>query len=213
MTNGISIEWPMVNTLIEMLSPHHSDWLSSRIEDIRDGVLTVAAPSTPTIPILFSDLNKPVTVQWLHPRGLCDTSGTVTAIERNPLPLWIIRADTEPTLHQRRSFARLTVTLPVVLDREGHKNTSVTLDISEGGMNCILPEGESLQMGDRIETIVAIDDEPFRTIAVVVRTAVDSVGHVTAGFRFDDLRNKDADRIRHFIFNEQLRRRALERQT
>ncbi len=212
MADGNSIEWPTVNTLIEMLSPHHSDWLSSRIEDIHDGVLTVAAPSTPTIPILFSDLNKPVTVQWIHHRGLCDVLGTVTAIERTPLPLWTIRADSKPTLHQRRSFARLSITLPVVLDREGLKNTSVTLDISEGGMNCILPEGESLQMGDRIETMVAIDDEPFRTVAVVVRTAVDNTGHLTASFRFDDLRSKDADRVRHFIFNEQLRRRALERQ-
>lgn len=206
------IEWPTINTILELLTPHHPDWLASRLEDINDSILTVAAPSTLSIPVLYSNVGEPVTIQWIHHRGLCDVMGTVLATERDPLPLWIIKANGEPTLHQRRSFARLAVTLPVVIASEnGPKNIVTTLDISEGGMSCVLGGSESIQPGDRVETIVSVDNKPFRTIAVVVRTAVDSKGQPIGSFRFDDLSPRDADRVRRFIFNEQLRLRSLDR--
>lgn len=212
MTILTKIEWPTINTILELLTPHHPDWLASRLEDINDSILTVSAPSTLSIPVLYSNVGEPVTIQWIHQRGLCDVMGTVLATEREPLPLWIIKANGKPTLHQRRSFARLSVTFPVVLaSKNGPANMVTTLDISEGGMSCVLGDSESIQPGDRVQAVVSVDNESFRTIAVVIRTAVDSNGQSIACFRFDDLNPRDADRVRRFIFNEQLRLRSIDR--
>lgn len=208
MMTATPVDWPAINALLELLSPHYGEWLSSRLEDVQDANLVVSAPSTPTIPILFSDVGEPVVIQWTTHRGICDVTGTVVAVERKPLPLWFVRADKKPTLHQRRQFARLAVTLPIVLvDAEGRQMRVVTVDFSEGGMSCALPAGESVHPGDRLEAFILVD-LLFSTTAVVVRNQTSANGVTTASFRFEGLDRRDADRVRRFIFSEQLRRRA-----
>lgn len=212
MTTVTHVSWPAINSLLELQSPHYAGWLSSRLEDLRDSTLTISAPSTPTIPTLFSDIGKPVVLQWTTSRGVCDVLGTVVAVERTPLPLWIVHADKEPSLHQRRNFARLAVALPIVLvDAEGRQTRVTTMDFSEGGMSCALPPDEPVLAGDRLEAFVVVGDRLFMTTAVVVRSHVSAGKGITASFRFEGLQRRDADRVRHFIFNEQLRRRALDR--
>ncbi len=206
------VDWPAINSLLELQSPHHAGWLSSRLEDHQGSTLTVSAPSTPTIPTLFSDIGEQVVLQWTTHRGVCHVVGTVVAVERTPLPLWIVHANKEPALHQRRNFARLAVALPIVLvNAEGEQTRVTTMDFSEGGMSCALPPDETVLAGDRFEAFVVVDDWLFMTTAVVVRSHVNTGKAMTASFRFEGLQRRDADRVRHFIFNEQLRRRALDR--
>ncbi len=202
-------KWPAIRTRVTLLSHHWPDWLESRIEDLDDHRLIVAAPSTPTIPFLMPDLGDLIKVHWISHRGICELSGKVDVCKRSPMPTWEITVTSQPTIHQRRRFARIPVMLPVTLTiGECGIETSNTINIGEGGMTCVIGHNQTLAPGDNIEVIVNIDGEAFRAQAVCLRNESNEIGSHSASFRFDQLEPNQADRIRRFIFNEELQRRA-----
>lgn len=209
MGNTDTTRWPGIRTPVELLSHHWPDWLPSRVEDLDNKRMVVAAPTTPTIPFLMPDPGDSVKVHWVSHRGICELSARVDLCKRAPMPVWVVTATSEPTLHQRRRFARISVTLPVALAVGGSENeTTTTLNIGEGGMTCILAHDQSLTPGDMAEVIVNLDDEAFYTRAMCLRTDANETGRATASFQFEQLEPHQADRIRRFIFQEELRRRA-----
>lgn len=202
-------KWPGVRTPVELLTHHWPDWLPSRIEDLDHKRMVVAAPTTPTIPFLLPDPGDSVKLQWLSARGPCEFSALVESCRRGTVPAWIITATSAPSLHQRRRFARIMITLPVAFAISGSESdTSTTLNISEGGMTCAIPRDRVLVPGDFAEAIVNLDGDPFYARAVCLRTETNEAGRLTASFQFEQLEPQQADRIRRFIFQEELRRRA-----
>lgn len=207
-----TIDWPSINSLLQLQCAHVTETLSTRLEDRQGHVLHLSAPSTHNIPTLFADIGSSVVITWLTSRGTGEITANVVATERKPLPLWIVRANGEPILHQRRNFARLSVSLPVALtDAAGKTTVTTTEDISEGGMNCLVPSDDSLLTGSPVEIELTIDDHALEANAIVVRTRVVSNMQADVSLRFEGIHQRDQDRIRQFIFTEQLRTRALDR--
>lgn len=208
----IKVAWPEINTLLRLESHHVEEQLTSRLEDHHDFTLHLSAPSTLSIPVLFADLDSQVLIQWTTARGVCEVMATVTEIRRSPLPLWIVTAHHEPILHQRRNFARLTVSVPVVFeDAAGKRTATITADLSEGGMRCIVAPEESLLPGAPVEIEMYLGEHRLVTHAVVVRTKSISNGLCAISMQFEGISQSEQDRIRQFIFAEQLRSRALYR--
>jgi hypothetical protein len=204
--------WPGVNSHLEISGPWWPDWLPSRVEG-RDGhELVIAAPTTPRDGLLLAQPGDSLRLQWtLADRGLGTTEGTVVASRLNPLPVWRVQC-VEPELHQRREYARLPITLTVILGSGERGQELSSIDLSEGGMRCLTPASMRLNLGDLIEAEVDFEGPPIRIVAEVVRIIeTGELGMLDIGLRFLDLPERDGERIRKFIFQQQARQRAMER--
>jgi hypothetical protein len=205
--------WPGVNSHLEISGPWWPDWLPSRVEERDGSELIIAAPTTPRDGLLLAQPGDAVRLQWtLSDRGLGTTEGTVVVSRLNPLPVWRVQC-VEPVLHQRREYARLPILLTVILGSGERGQELTTVDLSEGGMRCLTPASMRLNMGDLIEAEVDFEGPPIRIVAEVVRILESGeLGTVDVGLRFLDLPEREAERIRRFIFQQQAKQRAMERQ-
>lgn len=206
-----STRWPGIRTPVEVLTHHWPEWLHSRIEDLGAHHLLVAAPTTPTIPVLMADPGDLVKVQWVCNRGLCELEARVDGCKRGPLPAWVLIATSEPKLHQRRRYARIAVALPLTITVDGSESVheTTTINIGEGGMTCTLGADQHIEPGETAEVIAEIDGTAFSAQAFCLRTTVDSESGISAAsFRFEQLDLNQADRLRRYIFHEEMRRRS-----
>jgi len=196
--------WPDVNQLVEIFGSAWGDWLPTRVEDRRPGGLVVAVPLNPGGP---ERLRRPadfVAVRWTGSRGIGMVEAAVVAVTRAGIvPTWELAGRGEPVLFQRRRFARVPVVLPArVITRRGAWGLTI-LDLAEGGIRCLAAQMVPLEPGEPIEVSFEVDGLGLSIFAQVVRWSP-APGGVTIVFRFVDLRRPEADRLRRFVFRQEL---------
>jgi PilZ domain len=127
---------------------------------------------------------------------------------------------------QRRSAVRSPLTLPVQVTRGHYQLSGLTVDVSEGGLRCVLnlPDAETstaggdgpveqvtadgavqkaaenLAVGDRVTVIAAFDNAVVRVAADVVRRHRREDARVEVSLRFVDLPEVTQDLIRRHVF-------------
>ena len=196
--------WPEVNQRVEIFGSLWGTWLPSRVEDRRPHRLVVAVPLNPDRP---EPLGRPadfVAVRWTTPRGIGMVEATVTNATRTGIvPTWDLAGRGDPVLFQRRRYARVPVVLPArVITRRGAWGLTI-LDLAEGGVRCLASQMVPFEPGEPIELGFDIDGLDLSVQAQVVRWAL-APGGVTIVFRFVGLSRTDADRLRRFVFRQEL---------
>ena len=196
--------WPEVNQRVEIFGSAWGTWLASRIEDRWGDRLVVAVPQDP---VEARPVNRPadwVAVRWTHPRGIGMLEATVTAATRAGIvPTWELVARGQPALFQRRRYARVPVVLPGrATGRRGAWGLTI-LDVAEGGIRCLAPQVAPFDPGEPVEVSFDVDGLDLTVRAEVVRWAL-APGGVTIVFRFVDLPRPEADRLRRFVFRQEL---------
>lgn len=196
--------WPEVNQRVEMFASAWGTWLPSRVEDRRGPSLVVAAPQQPAE---LGPADRPtgaVALRWTTGRGIGMVEGTVTAATRAGIvPVWELLAGGEPALFQRRRYARVPVLLPGrAVGRRGAWGLTI-LDVAEGGIGCLASQLAPFDPGEAVEVSFDVDGSLLTTGAEVVRWGV-APGGVTIVFRFTALPRNDADRLRRFVFRQEL---------
>jgi hypothetical protein len=196
--------WPKINQHVEIFTSAWGSWLPSRVEDCEGDRLVVAVPQD-------SDTLRPieqpvdwVALRWTTSRGIGMLEATVITVTRAGIvPTWELHSRGEPALFQRRRHARV----PVILSGEavGRRGAwSVTiLDLAEGGIRCVASQVAPFDPGESVEVSFDVDGQLFSTRAEVVRWG-NAPGGVTIVFRFTDMTRNDADRLRRFVFRQQL---------
>jgi len=196
--------WPAVNQLVEIFGSTWGTWLPTRVEDRRHHRLVIAVPQN-------SDRAEPlarppdfVAVRWTGPRGIGMVEATVVAATRAGIvPTWELAGRGDPVLFQRRRYARVPVVLPArVLNRRGAWGITI-LDLAEGGIRCLAPQMVPFEPGEPIEVSFEVDGLGLTTEAQVVRWAL-APGGVKIVFRFVELPRAVADRLRRFVFRQEL---------
>jgi len=196
--------WPAVNQLVEIFDSTWGTWLPTRVEDRRHHRLVIAVPQNPD---RAEPLARPpdfVAVRWTGPRGIGMVEATVVAATRAGIvPTWELAGRGDPVLFQRRRYARVPVVLPArVLTRRGAWGITI-LDLAEGGIRCLAPQMVPFEPGEPIEVSFEVDGLGLTTEAQVVRWAL-APGGVTIVFRFVELPRAVADRLRRFVFRQEL---------
>jgi hypothetical protein len=119
------------------------------------------------------------------------------------------RLRSTPTVHQRREFFRVRAPQPVVLAVAGSARigNAYVVDLSGGGM--LLTGSEMLDLDDKIRFRLHLDDEtePVRGLARVVRCAEGTQRALV----FEDISQRERERLIHFIFDRQRMERARTR--
>jgi c-di-GMP-binding flagellar brake protein YcgR len=195
--------WPDVNQRVEIFGSAWGAWLPSRVEDRRGDRLVVAVPHDPAEP---RPIRRPidwVALRWTTPRGIGMVEATVNAASRAGIvPTWELVGRGEPALFQRRRYARVPVVLPgQAVGRRGAWGLTI-LDVAEGGIRCLASQLAPFDPGETVEVSFDIDG------GLTARTEVvrwgPAPGGVTIVFRFTDLPRADADRLRRFVFRQEL---------
>jgi hypothetical protein len=153
---------------------------------------------------------------WKEPEGLLALPVEVIGIESaDPSQLRVRR--TGPAVPgQRRDAVRAPLVLPVQLTRGREQLTGLTLDISEGGLRCVLDgptepttsaadadavdPAEKLAVGEEVAVVVTLDNAVVEGRAVLVRRHGREDGRSQLSLRFVELPEVTQDLIRRQVF-------------
>jgi c-di-GMP-binding flagellar brake protein YcgR len=177
--------------------------LTSRVEDVKQGQVTIARPFDGEKEHDI-EMQTVVTLEWISARGLHICTGVVSARAwGQTVPAVIVDVPVEPELIQRREYVRANAEVPVELEVssevEGEEPTfysGKTVDLSGGGMRLRVeaPLTANLRVG---VTMTLPDQPPMRTEARVVREVEEN----TFSFEFVNLNAMVEDRIVRFVFD------------
>jgi hypothetical protein len=196
--------WPEVNQRIEIFASAWGSWLPSRVEDRRGDRLVVAVPQDPAGLLPVGHPHEWVALRWTTPRGIgMVEAAVVRATRAGIVPAWEMAGRGQPALFQRRRYARVPVVLPGrAAGRRGAWGVTI-LDVAEGGIRCLASQVAPFDPGEPVEVSFDIGGLPLSARAEVVRWGL-APGGVTIVFRFTDLPRSDADRLRRFVFRQEL---------
>jgi|GEM_PF-2934423 len=198
--------WPDVNERIEIFGSGWGSWLASRVEDRRGDRLTVAAPQGPDGLRPLAAPAEAVALRWTNPRGIGMVEGRVGGVTRAGIvPAWELVARSEPLVFQRRRYARVPVVMRGRVTGLGRRSTwAVTiLDVAEGGIRCLASPSVPFDPAEPVRLAFEVEGAPFSARAQVVRFEL-APGGVLVAFRFDELPRGEADRLRRFVFRQEL---------
>ncbi|HET9442184.1 MAG TPA: PilZ domain-containing protein [Acidimicrobiales bacterium] len=119
---------------------------------------------------------------------------------------WTVRLHGPALRSQRRAYVRIPLASLVTLCREDEHLRVATVDLSEGGFRCVA-RSEGLELGEEIEVAFDLHGITVPVRAELVRRQPRHDDRWELAFRFVDLRARDADRIRAFVFNRQIQAR------
>jgi hypothetical protein len=196
--------WPAVNQRVEIFASTWGTWLPSRVEDRLADRLIVAVPQDPAELRPVSRPDEWVALRWTSPRGIGMLEAAVAhATRAGIVPTWELVGRDQPALFQRRRYARVPVVLPGrAVGRRGAWGLTI-LDVAEGGIRCLAPQVAPFDPGEPVDVSFDVDGLLLTARAEVVRWGL-APGGVTIAFRFTGLPRNDADRLRRFVFRQEL---------
>jgi len=200
-----------VNQLIEveMIYDGEKVVLSSRIEDIRDDYLLIAAPIRHGIPLIMPSGSEVMVQFWVRDT-LWGFNSVVSGRRLRPVPMWIIKKPVEIVrIPQKRQSVRLSVSLPIQFQYLDRNDDSVykglTVDISAGGV--LFSSSQPCTPGESIKVELELTEkDKISSVARVVRCSdksEDALRRYRVAIQFEDITENQRDRIFKFIFDKQ----------
>jgi len=157
-------------------------------------------PGEPELPV-YADR---VVVSWAEPTGWMEMPTQFVGTVGETMPMWRLFPVGEEL--QRRAYVRVTTAVPAHLFTTGEATPATVLDISEGGMRVALSAAVEIDLEDELEAVVSIENEgSVTTLCHVVRDGTLSGNLRMIAFRFVGLPERDAARVRRYVFRKQLR--------
>ncbi|TFJ93798.1 flagellar brake protein [Lentibacillus salicampi] len=115
---------------------------------------------------------------------------------------------------QRRAFVRIDTAVDVAVHYTNDSFTTVTSDISGGGMSIILPEPHELNVNERTDLwmVLRMQSEHYQYVhaATEVTRIVDDNGIRKASMKYLSINQKDQQFIIRYCFEKQLEARRKE---
>jgi c-di-GMP-binding flagellar brake protein YcgR len=193
---------------IELSEGDKSEYLPSRIEEIKDNYLYVSMPMRKGT-LLPMRIGQEIRVLMRHKNGMVGFLTRVVGRKREPIPYLIItKPERIVPVNQKREYVRLNVSLPVrfrVIDEEEAQiEEGVTIDISAGG--ALVSTRAEVKAGQKMEIeIVLSPGNIFSCQAHAIRTFEKRANEnaIRVAIEYDDITEAYRDRIFKFIFEKQ----------
>lgn len=190
---------------------------TSRVEYREGTAVVVVAPTQTRGEPVDAPPGTPIVIGWASEQGYLEADGVLTDTAVDVVLTWEVDAS-HVRRRQRRAAFRLPVALPIAvvagLGDQGRRAAPVlegeTRDVSEVGVRVLLPRRDAPAVGDHVEITVRMpDQEPLESVAEVVWSRKYDVEANEVGLMFVDDNEHRAERLRRFVFAEQLERRAF----
>ncbi len=211
-----------IDVIVEDPETGHRLTYSSRIEDIGEDSMTIAAPYR------RGSFLPPWTGRTFSGRIAGDKCAYIfkSALLQyitDPIPLWVIAPPTDVKKVQMRSYVRLDIVLDVKLEFPGEGDggdgggsrviSTLTRDISAGGIRVVV--SKPLVLGKKVKIILPLPEaDTVEAVGEVLRNIPpENPGERhTAAIEFIDIKEKNRGKIVKYIFRKQIERRKKERE-
>ncbi len=175
---------------------------SSRIEDKTPDTLTLAYPLKNGYPVPVRN-NEFIKIKLIYKNDIY--AGEVKVISQARLPILLIKVTKPERMEkiQLRSWVRHPCEIPVkyvVLNQDSTKYSTISLDISGGGILILTKEAYGINTPLYLE--FSIDDCLIKTIGNVVRTVPQDKEYKTA-IEFEKIKLGEREQIVKYIFQKQ----------
>lgn len=206
---------PAIHRLVTITDQDGREY-RSRVEDVGDGMLTLARPLTLPAEHPFQ-LGRLLLVSWPDPDGLTLATVRLTeTMQREHLGLWLTAVE-DLRRQQRRQFVRVSALGPIELMAVGGPAgepfphvAGQLLDVSEAGLRCVLRSTDAEALAGTLELLVsfAVTEARFTLPAALLRAEVsrrdEQLAECVLTFEIDE---RSAGDLRRLVFAEQLRLR------
>ena len=194
---------------IELKEGDASEYLPSRIEEIKEKYLYISMPMRKGA-LLPMRIGQEIQVMMRHRNSTVGFLTKVVGRRGGPLPYLIItKPERIVPVNQKREYVRLNISLPVrfrVIDEEGSQiQEGVTIDISAGGI--LLSTQAEVKAGQNIEIEIQLTARNiFSSHAHIIRVfEKDKKDKNTTrvAIEYDGINEAHRDKIFKFIFEKQ----------
>src|SRR3954465_11056351 len=137
--------YPESGTVVDLIPASSGETFLCWTEIVEDGRLVVTAPSDRAQHPVQISIGERVDVVWRSAAGLRSLPCELVAVDRGDPPRWELRSGGVVQRGQRRDAVRAPLSVPVTLGPEPARLSGTTVDLSEGGLRCVLEAGSGAE--------------------------------------------------------------------
>jgi hypothetical protein len=208
MTSVPGVDHPVEQTEAEVALTGRGVSVSSRVEVVHDGFITVRPPVGELVEQAVVNVGDAVEVYWKGDDTQRAVPAEVTGVEQGAVVRWRMRITGPAETSQRRTAVRGRIAVAVEAEHGAIDLKGTTMDLSEAGLRAEFEGlGAPPEAGDKLLLSIHMEDGPLRTRAEVVRTQARGARWVMS-IRFVEFQEKDQDRVRRRVFQALREERA-----
>jgi len=208
MTSVPGVDHPEEQSEADVTLASHGISISTRVEFVGDDVIVVRPSASDFVDGSVVSPGNTVEVIWQANDTRRGLPAEVVDVETGAVSRWRLRPTGPAEESQRRTAVRGRVSVPVTAEHGAVELVGETIDLSENGCRAqfdgfgMLPEP-----GAPVDVTVALEDGDVRTKAEVVRAQARGARWVMS-IRFNEIQEKDQDRVRRCVFQALREERA-----
>jgi c-di-GMP-binding flagellar brake protein YcgR len=224
-------DYPEVGAIVDLFPASSGDAYMSWIDDIRDDVLVASIPQDLARRPMTLAVGEQIEVIWKTSGTLRCLPVVLAGIDLGEPPHWRLHPAGVVKRGQRRDAVRAPLRVPVVLGAGPATAHGTTLDVSEGGLRCVLDKRQSrpapgaplrvppprvpahaaLRVGDVVRVSASFPDLTVTCLSEITRRHTDDDSPTELSLRFIGLPEHVEDALRRRVFARlrDLRQRGL----
>lgn len=222
--SSTAVELPEVGDVADLVPASLADTYLCWVEEVGNGQLVVTGPVDAQLRPVRLVIGERIDLVWRGEGGLRCLPVELIDIEPAERPRWRLASAGVVKRGQRRDAVRAPMSARVILGAGPTAIAGTTVDVSEGGLRCVLerrpvrvpadalgPTPAIPDVGDVVHLSVVLVDATIRCLAEVSRRHPRHDERVELSLRFISLSEHEQDRIRQRVFARlrDLRRRGL----
>ncbi|MGY1716153.1 flagellar brake protein [Geodermatophilus sp. SYSU D01106] len=209
------VDYPEDRSVLDVKAVSRDDVLTSFVEEATGGELVISVGEDASRRRVRLEPGEVLELVWRGPEELRSVPAVLLDVRGGDAPTWRVRIAGPASRGQRRSAVRVPITLDVTVHAGGEHRTGTTVDLSEGGIHCLL-DGEpdrsgALEVGSVVHVSLDLDGRALATKAEVIRRHPREDKRPELSLRFIGLKERDEDDVRRRVFAQMrdLRSRGL----
>ena len=180
----------------------------SLIQDIKDDYLLIDVPYAKGEYLHKYKEGDTIEINYYNDNSYFMFKVNVIARQKeNGIPVYKVTIPKEIKKVERRDFVRIDILENVFYNKDDKWNKAVLLDLSGGGMRIRIKE--DVEVGDKIQVNLFIDEEKIQVNGVIVRVIQNEDKDNICGLEFIDIDERKRDKIIEKIFLEMRRQIEL----
>ncbi|PWW21585.1 PilZ domain-containing protein [Geodermatophilus normandii] len=209
------VDYPEDRSVLDVKAVSRDDVLTSFVEEATGGELVVSVGEDSSRRRVRLDVGERMELIWRGPEELRSLPVELVEVRTGESPSWRLRVVGPASRGQRRSAVRTPLSVSVELGAGDALLSGASVDLSEGGMRCILggrqEAAAALEVGSVLPVTVDLDGTRVSAKAEIVRRHPREDDRAELSLRFVGLGEKREDLIRRRVFAElrDLRSRGL----
>ena len=211
--------FPQRGTVLDLVPASRGETFMSWADAVHGDEIVVTAPKDRSMRPVEIPVGDRVDVVWKAAGELCSLPCVLAAVESSEQPRWLLRRAGAVQRGQRRDAVRAPMTVPVRLGPDTARVAGATVDLSEGGLRCVLDAGPAPEWlaapeqaaGTVVQVSVQLSDLTISCLGEITRRFPRDDARTEVSVRFIGLPEHVQDEVRRRIFDRlrDLRRRGL----